>query len=77
MAPMTSPFPEQGPIFALKAVFVVITLPHPTEPKTGAGKIVSVEPKTVKSNNTASGILGNSRFPKTNGLVLRQIYNLG
>jgi len=75
---MTSPFPGQGPMGALSFVFAVITLPHPTEAKTGAAEKASVEPRTVKRSRTASGVFGECLSLKTDRLIpTRVMYGLG
>ena len=75
LAPMTSPFPEQGPMPPLRVVLVVIVEPHDgLWEKTGIDKKTSIEPRTVKRSRTASRIFGDTLCLKTDRLQLDGLY---
>ncbi len=75
LAPMTSPFPEQGPMLAVRVVLVVIVAPHDGFwAETEAGKKASVEPITVKRSRTARGIFGGFLRLKTEQFYVRTDY---
>ena len=76
--PMTSPFPEQGPMSLVKVMLPVIVAPHPTEAMAGAGRRTSAQPVTVTSSRTASGTFEVAFSLKANPVGdSRDIYGFG
>jgi hypothetical protein len=75
---MMSPFPEQGPMFAVKVVVFVIVAPHSgLVAKTGVREKISVEPRTVKISRMLTRIGIGLRFKETSQLpscAVKSIY---
>ena len=76
------PFPEQGPMFAVRVMLAVIVWPHYAVPfgfaTAGAGRMTRVELRIVKRSMMASGTFEDSLSLKTGSLVQGLIiYGLG